>query len=424
MKLTIVIPAYNEEQAIASIIERTLTAREHIVRESPVREVDIVVVSDGSTDHTPDIAAQYDDVTLVVFEKNRGYGAAIKKGFEVGSGDLVSFLDADGTCDPNFFADLCCMIVDEKADVAIGSRMHKQSQMPRIRRLGNRIYALLLSMLSNKIVSDCASGMRVIRRDALPLIYPLPDGLHFTPAMSARVLMDDELSIVEKPMSYKERIGESKLSVVRDGLRFLHIILSQTLYWRPTRLFTLAAGLCSIMAIAAMASPVEAWLSSGVISASTGVRMVIGATLAFLAVSSITAGMLSTRLRNLASGRPGVTTFGQYALDRIHSFSCTLPIMVVSFLAIGWLSWPMWIHSADSDIVGSRLAIALLIALAVGQLGLGTTVLHFLRYHEARKTSEPPTLEKVESAALPISAVTKTKPTPVVNSGQFSPATV
>lgn len=115
MKLTVVIPAYNEEQAIAAIIERTLAARESIIARSPVGEVEIVVVSDGSTDETAEIAADYGEVKLVVFEKNRGYGAAIKKGFEVGAGELVGFLDADGTCDPKFFADLCTAVVEESA---------------------------------------------------------------------------------------------------------------------------------------------------------------------------------------------------------------------------------------------------------------------------------------------------------------------
>ena len=98
MKLTIVIPALNEEQAIGSIIERCLAARPAIVAHSPVDEVQIIVVSDGSTDRTARIAAGYEDISVIVFERNRGYGAAIKKGFQEGSGELVGFLDADGTC--------------------------------------------------------------------------------------------------------------------------------------------------------------------------------------------------------------------------------------------------------------------------------------------------------------------------------------
>ena len=121
--LTIVIPALNEEEAIGDTLRRTLEARAHITANSPVRDVDIVVVSDGSTDRTEEIAKSFDDVTVLVFEKNRGYGAAIKCGFEHGRGDLVSFLDADGTCDPKTFAELCRALDEQRADLVLGSRM-------------------------------------------------------------------------------------------------------------------------------------------------------------------------------------------------------------------------------------------------------------------------------------------------------------
>ena len=162
MKLTVVIPAYNEEEAIGSIIERTLAARDHIIAQSPVQEVEVIVVSDGSTDRTAQIAAGYDEVELIEFEHNRGYGAAIKRGFEEGTGELLGFLDADGTCDPRFFADLSSAVIGADASVALGSRMGPGSKMPPIRRLGNRVYALMLSFLSDRPVTDTASGMRVI----------------------------------------------------------------------------------------------------------------------------------------------------------------------------------------------------------------------------------------------------------------------
>ena len=167
MKLSIVIPAYNEEAAIGSIIDRCLAARAHITQNSGVEDVEITVVSDGSTDRTVSIARQYEGIRLIVFQHNRGYGAAIKQGFEESDGDLVGFLDADGTCDPNFFVELCNAITEENASVAIGSRLGPQSEMPTIRRIGNRAYAFLLSMLSNQVVTDTASGMRVIRRHVL-----------------------------------------------------------------------------------------------------------------------------------------------------------------------------------------------------------------------------------------------------------------
>jgi glycosyltransferase involved in cell wall biosynthesis len=226
---------------------RCLDAREHIRRVGDVQHIEIIVVSDGSTDRTAaiagELAAREPAVRLIVFEKNRGYGAAIKEGFRQASGDFLSFLDADGTCDPMCFGDMCRALRFESVSMVLGSRLGAGNQMPRLRRLGNRLYALLLGFLSGEAVTDTASGMRVLRRDALPHLDALPDGFHFTPAMSARAIMSD-LRIVEVPIPYAERVGESKLKVLRDGVRFLLAIADALLLYRPGRLFGLGAALC------------------------------------------------------------------------------------------------------------------------------------------------------------------------------------
>ncbi len=197
-KLLIAIPALNEEKSISETIQRSLAARERILSNSPVTEVEISVVSDGSTDRTVELASRYlDRIRLIVFEKNRGYGAAIKEAWAQSDAELLAFLDADGTCDPNFFANLCELIEREHADVVLGCRMNPQSSMPRVRRLGNTVFALILSIFSSRRVRDTASGMRVVRRTSLPSLLPLPDGLHFTPAMSARAMLSSDLKIIE-----------------------------------------------------------------------------------------------------------------------------------------------------------------------------------------------------------------------------------
>ncbi|HVP61182.1 MAG TPA: glycosyltransferase family 2 protein [Myxococcaceae bacterium] len=236
LKLLIVIPALNEEESIASIIERTLAARARILSETPVTEVELTVVSDGSTDRTAERAGAYrNQVQLIVFERNRGYGAAIKEAWRQSDAELLAFLDADGTCDPAFFVELCQLIERERADVVLGCRLTRASRMPLVRRLGNVLFALLLSFFSSRRVRDTASGMRVVRRSSLPRLSPLPDGMHFTPAMSARAILSPELKILEQEMPYEERAGESKLRVVRDGLRFLRVIVEAALLYRPSR---------------------------------------------------------------------------------------------------------------------------------------------------------------------------------------------
>jgi len=131
--------------------------------------------------------------------------------------------------------------------------MGPDSKMPPIRRLGNRIWRVIINWLANADITDSASGMRVMRRDALPILEPLPDGLHYTPTMSCRAVLDARLSIVEVPMTYEERTGRSKLSVVRDGVRFLKTIIDVGLTYQPFRLISLPGVVLMLVGVALLA---------------------------------------------------------------------------------------------------------------------------------------------------------------------------
>lgn len=256
MKLLIAIPALNEEDSIQSIIERSLAARTFIQKNSNVTQVDITVVSDGSTDRTVEIASRYvPQINLIVFKKNRGYGAAIKEAWRQSDADLLGFLDADGTCEPKFFAELCKAMKEQNADIGLGCRMNPKSKMPLIRKIGNTLYAILLSLFSSTTVRDTASGMRVIRRSCLKKIMPLPDGLHFTPAMSARAILSRDLKVVELDMPYEERAGESKLHIWKDGMRFLRVIMESAVLYRPERILGCVGIFAFIFSCALMTMP-------------------------------------------------------------------------------------------------------------------------------------------------------------------------
>lgn len=261
--LTIVLPALNEEEAVGDTIERCLAAREAIIAHSQVTDVQVVVVSDGSTDRTAEIARGYAEVRVIEFEKNRGYGAAIKEGWRQAGGDLLAFLDADGTCDPTYFAPMCKMVTEQKVDIVLGCRLGADSKMPFVRRVGNTIFAALLGLLAQRRVNDTASGMRVIRAESLPRLLPLPNGLDFTPSMSARALMDRELQLREIPMKYEERIGRSKLKVVRDGLRFAREIVSAAVYVRTSRVTLPIVAVLGLIAVGLSLFPVQYYLAHG-----------------------------------------------------------------------------------------------------------------------------------------------------------------
>ena len=301
MKLLIVIPALNEEQSIESIIRRSLEARAQIIEGSPVTAVDITVVSDGSTDRTVERARRYaDSVKLIVFEKNRGYGAAIKEAWRQSDADLLGFLDADGTCDPNFFADLCRTLVSEQADVVLGSRLNQASKMPLIRRVGNRGFASLLRALSSSRVRDTASGMRVVRRTSVGRLLPLPDGLSFTPAMTARAVLGATAKIVEVDMPYHERAGESKLRLGRDTALFLRVIFEAAFLYRPARPLAIIGLVAFAVASAWMLYPILYYVEHRRVQEWMIYRFLVSQVLGTIAALMLGASYLTAKIVKIA----------------------------------------------------------------------------------------------------------------------------
>lgn len=235
--LSVVIPAYNEENGIAEIANRVLAVGPAL-KKAGIDKLELLVVDDGSKDRTADVAAGISGVTLIRHPKNKGYGAALKTGFSKASGELIGFLDADGTYPPEYFPQLCQSAFNG-ADLVIGSRMAgAESQMPVTRRIGNFFFANLLSILGRQKVNDSASGMRVFKREILEQIFPLPDGLNLTPVMSTRALHEG-VKIEEVPIPYSERVGRSKLSVIRDGRIFLQSMIWTALSYNPVRILGL-----------------------------------------------------------------------------------------------------------------------------------------------------------------------------------------
>jgi glycosyl transferase family 2 len=297
--LSIIIPALNEEQSIQSICERCMAEATRIRRETG-NAIEVIVVDDGSTDRTAELARSVEGVRVLSFGRNRGYGAALMAGFRIGRGNLLAFLDADGTCDPRHLVPMI-HAVEDGASVALGNRMSPGSRMPPIRRLGNRVFAWLIRCVSGASVNDPASGMRVMRRQALALLQPLPDGLHFTPAMSCRAALDPRLRIVETAMSYAEREGRSKLSVVRDGFRFLHVIIEIALTYRPLLILGTVGAVQLLVAALYAVGPLISFLTTGTIPQERVYRMLTILVLCGGGLGFLYAGALGDRAQELVN---------------------------------------------------------------------------------------------------------------------------
>ncbi len=371
--LSVVIPAYNEEGGIADIMDRVLSVRAALA-EVGVDGLELIVVDDGSKDRTTEIVAARSDVRLIRHRTNGGYGAALKTGFSAAQGELIGFMDADGTYPPEYYPALCKAALEQDADIVIGSRMAgAESQMPAVRRLGNMIFARLVSLISAQRITDSASGMRVFKRDVLPRIYPLPDGLNLTPVMSTRAL-HEHLHMIEVPIPYSERVGRSKLSVVHDGVRFAQSIVWTALYYNPVRPLGLIG--VTMLALAAAAGV-------GLLIARLNGITTIGATWAFLLYSALVLAVAGTSLLGLGISfnyfvalfhktpvRQGL--FGRPIFPKLDlhfgwiglvGFVVGLLIALVAlFLAFrGWTVSQLWLYylgSAGLALVGIQLMIA------------------------------------------------------------------
>ena len=354
--LSVVIPAYNEEEGIADIVKRVLAVQPALDRVG-ISGLELIVVDDGSADRTAEIASASEGVRLIRHERNRGYGAAIKTGFGAARGQLVAFLDADGTYPPESFPELCVKALNG-ADLVVGSRRSgSASEMPLVRRVGNLLWSSLVSILGNRRVADPASGMRVIRRTALAQLSPLPDGLNFTPVMTTRAV-HERLTMVEVPIEYKERTGRSKLSVLRDGARFLQTILWTSLNYNPVRIFG-GLGLGALGISLAIAIVLGAMRVQGIASlgpwgvASTFVAVVLG----LLGVDLLALGSTFNYLVALFHRGPVQQgLFGRqilsYPLDREFWWMGSLAILVGATFGLvslglgitGWALERLWLY--------------------------------------------------------------------------------
>jgi len=226
-RVSVVIPAYNEEQGVAGVVQRVAG-----VLAGCGIECEIIVVDDGSKDGTA-AAARRTQATVVQHGVNRGYGAALKTGIRSARHDLICITDADNTYPAEPLPRLIAAAAD--ADMVIGARTMGSVHIPALRRPAKWILNVLANYLADTRIPDLNSGMRVMRRDlALQYFDILPDGFSFTTTITLAGLCDG-YRVQFVPVEYQRRLGQSKLKPM-DALNFLTLILRTMTYFRPLRI--------------------------------------------------------------------------------------------------------------------------------------------------------------------------------------------
>jgi glycosyltransferase involved in cell wall biosynthesis len=224
MKLSVVIPAFNEERTIAQVLD---AVREVDLGSLDVElEREIIVVDDGSTDRTRGILAEYaslPEVHVLLHDRNRGKGAAVRTGFAAVTGEIVIIQDADAEYDPQEYARLLEPIVRGRADVVYGSRL-SGGQPQRVymfwHLVGNRFLTLLTNILFNSTLTDMETGYKVFRRQVVDSFRLRENDFRIEPEMTAQVLQNPRLRVYELPISYYGRTYEEGKKITwRDGLK-------------------------------------------------------------------------------------------------------------------------------------------------------------------------------------------------------------
>lgn len=222
MKVTIIIPVFNEEATIASVLEAILALGPTIA------DFEILVSDDGSEDRTRDrvrpFISEDSRLRMVVSPTNRGKGAAIRQALGAASGDVVLIQDADTEYSPTDYPTLLAPFADESVGAVYGSRFLDR-RWPRGMRLqnwlANRCFTITTNMLFNGSITDEGTGYKVFRRNLLQSLSLECDGFEFCAEATAKLLLRD-IVIREVPVSYTaRRHGHGHRPGFRDGLRVL-----------------------------------------------------------------------------------------------------------------------------------------------------------------------------------------------------------
>ena len=260
-------PTLNEEDGIAECIRRIETA---------FWELDVdgeIIVSDSSTDRTPEIAREMGAV--VVTPDEPGYGYAYRYAFRHARGEYIAIGDADTTYDFEELPKLFELVTEGEADIAMGSRLAgkiKPGAMPPLHQhVGNPLLTKFLNVFYGVGVSDAHSGFRVISREALDSLSLTSDGMEFASEM-IMAAGAEELRIAEVPITYYEREGEATLDSFEDGWRHVRFMLLNT----PGHLFSFPGIALGTLGTAVM---VAAFLRIGVGGFVPGIHSMIAGSL-------------------------------------------------------------------------------------------------------------------------------------------------
>lgn len=225
--ISIIIPAYNEEEAIGPTLQKLVDLNLH-------EKYEILVVDDGSVDKTAEIAGKY-PVRVCRHHTNKGYGAALKTGIRKATGEKVMMMDSDGQHDPKYIAEMDAMLLE--FDMVIGERTQSSFQVKR-RKAGKKMIRRMGEYLVEQKLPDYNSGFRGFQRETIEgLLHLMPNGFSFS-TTSTLAFMKEGYNIGTFPIEVSERIGrKSNVKMVKDGSKTILLLFRIIMLFNPLKVF-------------------------------------------------------------------------------------------------------------------------------------------------------------------------------------------
>jgi len=227
--VSLIIPAYNEEKAIAGSLENISS-----FMKSNFSDFEIIVVNDASTDRTAEEVSKFKDISIISHPYNKGNGATVRTGIRNASKEFVVMMDADGQHDIKDITGIVDLL--GTYECVVGART-ESSEGSFHRNLANRFYNFLASYVTNLRIEDLTSGYRGFKTSVIKkFLYLFPNGFSY-PTTSTLAIIKGGYNLKYYPIHAKKRIGKSKIKLFRDGFRFLLIIVKISILFSPLKIF-------------------------------------------------------------------------------------------------------------------------------------------------------------------------------------------
>ena len=242
--ISVVIPAYNEENAI----EKTIKEIQKVMKKNKLdKGSEIIVVNDGSTDNTKSVAEKCGAI-VVNNPTNMGYGFSLKRGTKQAKNEMIVITDADLTYPFSSVPEMI-KIKEEGFDLVVGARTGKYYKQSFFKSFLRRLMKHLVQFVSGKKIKDINSGLRVFDKSLVMKYFPrLCDTFSFTTSQTLAYLMNNHF-VCYVDIPYNKRVGKSKIKLFRDSLKSIRYILEACVYYNPLKIFTLLSVILIILSI-------------------------------------------------------------------------------------------------------------------------------------------------------------------------------